>query len=64
MLYATISVLGYSLFPMVPLSLLSAIIKMNGIKGVIFGSLFAMWSTLTAVRFIDSVSIDIFMCGH
>jgi hypothetical protein len=29
MLYATISVLGYSLFPMVPLSLIAALIKLK-----------------------------------
>lgn len=29
MLYATISVLGYSLFPMVPLSLIGAVVKLK-----------------------------------
>jgi hypothetical protein len=50
------SILGYSAVPVVILSFLSVIINLRAIAGWIICPMMIMWSTHTAVVFIDVVS--------
>lgn len=54
-LYRTVSILGYSLLPIVLLSALGVFFRLNGTIGTVFAIVCVGWSTLTATKFFESL---------